>query len=198
MNYRYFRIFILFFVLVFYTGSTCFAQRHVKVREKKKIVAYDHKGKEIDSLAKDLTKGPNMRLDQLQVDIRELELLLQEIELGMEKNPANTKLAKKKEKVIEKKQKTIVQLDEIKHELAEEYYLIIEATRDPEEAHNALDKWRGQGFDHAFIFHNHYRGWYYICENVYSDKATLFNEGELKLKRMGIPYWIYYWADMNK
>jgi hypothetical protein len=172
------------------------AQQLKKVRVKHKIIAYDAHGKKIDSLSKNLKNQSqtSQYLDQVQVDMRQIELSLKQLRTEPGKEEEIQKTEKEKEQLLNESMKLIKQIQEDKKSLVTEYYIIIESFKDKKNAKNALNTWIGKGLTNSFLFHNKYRKWYYICAGMRRDYKNAIRL-QFDLQKKGIDSWIYYWSE---
>jgi len=172
------------------------AQQLKTVRVKKKIVAYDAHGKKIDSLTKNLKNQSQTSqfLDQVQVDMRQIELTLKQLRTEPGKEEEIQKTEKEKEQLLNESMQLIKQIQEDKKALVTEYYIIIESFRNKKNAKNAMKTWIGQGQTNAFMFNNKYRKWYYICAGMRRDYKNAIRL-QFDLQKKGIDSWIYYWSE---
>lgn len=163
-----------------------------KVKAREKIIAYDIEGQVIDSLTKDLRKQsePSRYLDQIQVELREIELELQQAGDDSKKTKESQE---RKEKLLVEKLETIQKIQESKELLVKEYYIIIESFKNRKNAKNALIAWHNKGIK-VFLFYNKHRKWYYVCAGVYRSYNQAI-KAQYELQKDGIPNWIYYWAE---
>lgn len=172
------------------------AQQLKTVRVRHKIVAYDAHGKKIDSLTKNLKNQSqsSQYLDQLQVDMRTIELTLKKIrtEPGKEEEVKSTE--EQKDRILNESMKIIKKIQDDKKSLVTEYYIIVESFKNKKNAKNALNTWIGKGQTSAFLFNNKHRKWYYICVGMRRDyKNTIRLQFDLQKK--GIDSWVYYWSE---
>jgi|GEM_PF-1966812 len=174
---------------------TCFdsiGQDLRKVKAKQKIIAYDIEGQVIDSLTKDLKKQaePSRMLDQIQVELRLIELELQQ---AGDDSKKTVESQKRKEELLAQRLEAIQQIQEGKTNLVKEYYIIIESFKKKKNAKNALISWHNKGYK-VFLFYNKHRGWYYICAGMYRSYSKAI-KAQFELQKDGISSWIYYWAE---
>lgn len=172
------------------------AQQLKKVRVRQKIVAYDAHGKKIDSLTKKLKNQSQTSqfLDQVQVDMRQIELSLKQLRTEPGKEAEIQKTEKEKEQLLNESMKLIKQIQEDKKALVTEYYIIVESFKNKKNAKKSLKTWIGQGQTHAFIFNNKHRKWYYICAGMRRDYKNAIRL-QFDLQKKGIESWIYYWSE---
>lgn len=173
-----------------------FGQKLKKVRVKHKIVAYDYENNEIDSLSKNIKNQAKSSkyLDEIQVELRKIELTLISIKEDPNKEKTREKMESKKLKLLDKKRDVIKEIQNEKSALVKEYYIIIESFKQPDNALAALRSWRKKGYVNTFIFNNNYRGWYYIA----AKRCLTYGEAikyQFELQNQKIPNWIYYWAE---
>jgi len=168
------------------------AQELRKVRARQKIVAYDIQGNVIDSLTKDLKKQANIseKLDELQVELREIEIALRDIGDDSKKTE---EMIKKKDLLLAENFEAIKQIQAEKSDLVKEYYVIIESFKKKKNAKNAMLNWHNKGYK-VFLFENKLRGWYYICASVQRSYERAVKK-QFELQKEGIESWIYYWAE---
>jgi hypothetical protein len=187
---------LLLVVIMVFSFQAVSAQQLRKVRVKGKIIAYDAHGKKIDSLTKNLKNqsSASQHLDQIQVDMRQIELALKEYRTEPGKEAEVQKSEKEKEDLLNESMKLIKQIQEDKKAIVTEYYIIIESFKNKKNAKNALKTWIGQGQTHTFLFHNKYRKWYYICAGMRRDYKNAIRL-QFDLQKKGIESWIYYWSE---
>lgn len=183
------------FIMIF-GYQTVSAQQLRKVRVKQKIVAYDAHGKKIDSLSKNLKNqsSSSQYLDQLQVDLRNIELSLKKLRTEPGKEEEIQKTEKEKEKFLNESFKIIKQIQEDKKSMVTEYYIIVESFKNKKNAKNAMTTWIGKGLTNSFLFHNKYRKWFYICAGMRRDYKNAIRL-QFDLQKQGIDSWLYYWSE---
>ena len=190
-----FRIVFLAVIMIF-AFQDASAQQLKRVRIRHKIVAYDAHGKVIDSLTKNLKNQSQTSryLDQVQVDMRQIELNIKKLRTEPGKEEEVKKTEEEKQKLLEESMKLIKQIQEDKKSLVTEYYIIVESFKNKKNAKKALNEWIGKGFPNAFLFHNKHRKWFYICIGMRRDyKNTIRLQFDLQKK--GFDSWVYYWSE---
>jgi hypothetical protein len=172
------------------------AQKMKKVRVKQKLVAYDQNGKVIDSLTRSLKNQSQASkfLDQLQVDMRQIELTLKTLREDPNDTAAIHRTEKEKEKLLNESMNLIRQIQDDKSALVKEYYIVIESFKSKKNAFAAVKAWQTKGAPNAFVFCNKHRKWYYVCATMQRSykKAIL---SQFSLQQKGIDSWIYYWME---
>jgi hypothetical protein len=195
INHSSFRILILIAVVLF-AFQDASAQQLKKVRVRHKIVAYDAHGKVIDSLTKNLKNQSQTSryLDQVQVDMRQIELNIKKLRSEPGKEEEVKKTEQEKDKLLQESMVLIKQIQEDKKSLVTEYFIIVESFKNKKNAKAALNAWIGKGLTNSFIFHNKHRKLYYICAGMRRDyKNTI--RFQFDLQKKGIDSWVYYWSE---
>lgn len=194
---RFFLKYLLIFFSIFLLGTIqTEAQRIKKVKVNQRIVAYDEKGKVIDSLSRNIKNQSEAGkfLDKVQVDLREVELQMEKYKNMPEDDAKKEELEKERDELVEKNQQLIKQLQDDKKTLVKDYYIVIESLKDKQTAKVALRKWKSKGVANPFMFNNKIRKWFYICAGIrktYRQAIQL----QFDLQKRGIESWIYYWAE---
>jgi hypothetical protein len=182
--------------LIFIQSGNTYGQKLKKVRVKQKIVAYDANGKVIDSLTRSLKNQSQTSkfLDQLQVDMRQIELSLKTLREDPNDSLSIHRTEKEKEKLLNESMNLIRQIQDDKSSLVKEYYIVVEAFKDKKNAFAAVKNWQSKGLLNAFVFSNKHRKWFYICSTMQRSykKAIL---SQFSLQQKGIESWIYYWVE---
>ena len=186
------RLTFLILIVSLLSVQNSYGQRLKKVRASKKIVAYDVYGNVIDSLTKDLKNQADASryLDQIQVELRKIELELQRAGDDSKKTASSQK---RKEELLAEKLDLIKQIQENKTNRAKEYYIVIESFKSKGNAKNALEAWHNKGYT-AFLFQNKVRKWYYICGSVQRSYTNAIRK-QYQFQKEGVDSWIYYWAE---
>jgi len=185
------KIYIVLLLFLF-AGQQLYAQQLKKVKAKQKIIAYDIEGNVIDSLTKDLKKQaePSRVLDQIQVELRRIEL---ELQAAGDDSKKTVESQQRKENLLAQRLEAIQQIQEGKTNLVKEYYIIVESFKKKKNAKNALISWHNKGYK-VFLFYNKHRGWYYICAGMYRSYNKVV-KAQFELQKDGISSWVYYWAE---
>jgi hypothetical protein len=187
---------LLLMMIAIFAFQDVSAQQIQRVRVRHKIVAYDAHGKVIDSLTKNLKNQSQTSryLDQVQVNMRQIELDLKKLRTEQGKEDEVKKSEAEKQQLLEESMKLIKQIQEDKKSLVTEYYIIVESFKNKKNAKKALNDWIGKGFPNAFLFHNKHRKWFYICVGMRRDyKNTIRLQFDLQKK--GFDSWVYYWSE---
>jgi len=182
----------LIVIALLFIENNASGQQLRKVKAKQKIIAYDIEGQVIDSLTKDLKKQaePSRILDQIQVELRKIEL---ELQAAGDDSRKTEESQKRKEELLAQRIKTIQEIQESKENLVKEYYIIIESFRNRKNAKNALISWHNKGYK-VFLFYNKHRKWFYICAGMQRSYSKAI-KAQFELQKDGIDSWIYYWAE---